>query len=150
MLFPIFVLSSLQINRRQRWAIGVLMLIGILTITAATVRFALIYRFLKETSATPDDAGVFWEQVQVTSGVEQWVGIIAACLPALRALLNRSWVPKTKSGSTPYEYRYGGSSGKRSAKKGGDTDLFETTHGSQTELQSADKWPSATMNDNRV
>lgn len=131
MLFPLLLLKTLQINRRQIWAVGILMIIGVLTITSAIVRFVVMTR-LKKTE-NPADILRWWQETQILSGVEQWIGLIAACLPALRALLNKSWKPKDVSYNA--DSLTARKKKKGSGKYSTDSELLEVTKfGSQAEL----------------
>lgn len=131
-LFPIFILKTVQFRRRQRWAIGLLLFIGALTVMTAIIRFGLMMRLIGETS--PDGVFLFWQQTQLTSGAEQVIGLFGACLPALRALLRKSWNVKDFSLGSSGKGSSGIFKKSKNSKRTGDTDLFQTTQHSEIEL----------------
>jgi len=140
MIFPLFIILRLNLQPKQKWAVAIMFAIGTATVTAALVRFLLIYHFLGNQSTA--GTAKFWQETQITSGVEQWIGMVAACLPALRALLTKRWRKNQTNRGYSYEGNNAGSSGGNSGRKfgnkqrGPDTELLELTRVESEEAKS--------------
>ncbi|KAK7539316.1 uncharacterized protein J3D65DRAFT_618203 [Phyllosticta citribraziliensis] len=140
-ILPMPVLNKLSLDRRQKWLLMGIFAVGI---------FASITSILRlQSLVNADDFDVTYAIVSTClwSVVEIDVGIICACLPAIRPLINRmcgelsmhrSW----PSGSTPVPASRRGSSyiaaklshgSSRIART--DTAGFETLEGGETELE---------------
>lgn len=81
MIVPLLILRRLSMGRRQLYALAFLLSLGIMTLTAATVRFIILQKIQRTgrmTIALLDDiaAWSFGELTAVT---------VAACLPGIRA-----------------------------------------------------------------
>lgn len=86
MVFPVVFLRTLKLCRSQMWAFGILLIIGGMTVMVAIARFIVILRLKQATD--PAEFYVFWEDQVLVAGLEQAIGFICACLPALRVFLN--------------------------------------------------------------
>lgn len=84
LVLPIPYIWKLQLPRAQKFALTSIFILGVFVIGVSIARFTFIINL---NLVSPD---ITWNFVntQVWTGVESHVGIICACLPSLRPLLN--------------------------------------------------------------
>ncbi|PMD44631.1 hypothetical protein L207DRAFT_579565 [Hyaloscypha variabilis F] len=80
---PIPIILTLQVNVRTKATLIAILSIGYFACIASVVREVLLANFFKDPDSTFNDTYVIW------TAVETNVGILAACLPALRPLFAR-------------------------------------------------------------
>ena len=85
-LLPIYMLWSLNMNRKKKFFIGIMLAVGGLGVIATIVRLKTLSAF----GNLSDPAWTYTPLVYWTT-VELAAGIIASCLPAVRILLERSF-----------------------------------------------------------
>lgn len=85
-IFPLFILRTLQLRGLQQCAVGVLPSMTFLTSVTSIVRFGVLIHL-----RVPHLSFHFTQRWQIACIVEIFIGIFAACHPALRALVRRAW-----------------------------------------------------------
>lgn len=120
---PLPWISKLNLNRKKKIMSCILFSVGLCVIIVSAGRIAVVDKFVHSTNPTVD-----MMDLAILSVVELSLGIICACLPSVKPLLNSQYVPflkstrATKDSATPKyypEFRSGnsGQSGGTSQKK---------------------------------
>ncbi|KAL7270291.1 hypothetical protein RUND412_007008 [Rhizina undulata] len=132
---PIFVLRTLNLGPREKWAIAFLMFLGTATIAAAIARFTILHG-LKD--GVRGITATTIHRTELCSLVELTACLIASCLPSLRAYLDR-W--RSKRGEKRYTpaascsrsaHGDNGTIGSASVSKGTRSTAFASYHDMET------------------
>ncbi|KAI5786965.1 hypothetical protein DFH27DRAFT_603537 [Peziza echinospora] len=123
MALPITVLRSLNLRRRDLFALSFVFIVGVVTILAAVIRYAVVYETFRKPSAPTNVEKKINDIMVVMSWcfIEAYLAQIAFCLPAFRVFLRSK---SADSSTRPTGLNTVGSAGKRlklssNASKGG-------------------------------
>ncbi|KAF2847667.1 hypothetical protein T440DRAFT_190984 [Plenodomus tracheiphilus IPT5] len=111
LVLPLYEIFHLQLSWRKKLSVAVMFCVGTFVTVVSILRLQYLVTFAASSNPTWDQADVIrW------SNVEIHVGIICACLPALRVILVKLFptlMGTTEQPSQPY-YAYGSHTGGRS------------------------------------
>ncbi|KAK0628088.1 hypothetical protein DIS24_g10834 [Lasiodiplodia hormozganensis] len=111
-ILPMPQLWQLQLNKRKKFLLLLMFSVGFFVTIVSILRLQVLIQFGSTHNLTWDYTPVgYWSTIEIH------VGIICACMPAIRALLMQ-WMPKVM-GQTTKDKSYGQSSSGFSSKFGG-------------------------------
>lgn len=88
MFLPLFLVSRLQkFGRKEKYMVAFVVFLGILSITASMIRFAVCWKAAQGFQTTQISAGT---TISILICLEIWTAYVAACLPAFRSFLHKS------------------------------------------------------------
>ncbi|KAK6080936.1 hypothetical protein SCUP234_05034 [Seiridium cupressi] len=92
-IIPYFIVRNLQMSRRSKTTVMIILGLGAIASTATIVRAPYLQYYLVETDR------LYWNgHISIWCQVESGLGLIAACLPALRQLV-RKYLESSRFGS---------------------------------------------------
>lgn len=117
---PWNTVRKLQVPRRQKMAVGVMLGLGLFACVSSIIRITYIPQMLQSTDPTYVISGAMYWSV-----IETNIGILAASIPSFKALVKR-FLPKilgdySGSGSGPYSRQRSGGYVRSHERKGGST-----------------------------
>ncbi|KAF2636236.1 hypothetical protein P280DRAFT_409992 [Massarina eburnea CBS 473.64] len=110
LVIPLWQVFKLKMSWRKKISVSLMFLVGAFVTAMSIVRLQSLITFAKSQNPTWDQAGVSqWSTIEIN------VGIVCACMPALRKILVRlfpSVLGTTSTAESKYYVKYGHPSGK--------------------------------------
>jgi hypothetical protein len=99
MVFPILFLQTINLPNSQRWGIWILVFFGTVTITFAALRMGFLASVTGDKETDPANFLKVWLDTLLFGAIEQGLGFLAACLPALRTMFAAKIKGQSSGGS---------------------------------------------------
>ncbi|TGZ83710.1 hypothetical protein EX30DRAFT_89404 [Ascodesmis nigricans] len=102
-ILPALILRSLQLARGEKYALGFVYIIGVVTLASSVIRFVFHLRFAHDHELSLAGVEEAIDRIYFVSLAEATMSIILVCLPSLRVLLrtirgSRKTTEQSKSG----------------------------------------------------
>lgn len=92
MSIPFFIIRKLNLGRGERYAIGFMFLLGLMTNVCSTISFALRLQFIRlqrDPNTSEQSLERKIEGIYLSACVEVWAAAVVVCLPSTRLAFRR-------------------------------------------------------------
>ncbi|KAI5812800.1 hypothetical protein BZA77DRAFT_323359 [Pyronema omphalodes] len=145
MSIPYFILRTLKLGRSERFAIGFMFMLGIMTAICSTFSFVLHWQFIQmaddpKSSSKSEEEKL--EGIYLSACAEVWGAVFIVCLPSTRTIWRMVWGPRRRKDDDDMDldfYEPGkGYVNRRTLFGGREPQDFHTTHAAKLDTTSSD------------